>query len=242
VTLGFFISGLLIGFSVGAPVGPVGALCLRRFFADGWRVGLAAGMGVATADAIYGAAAGFGITAVLDFLSGQQYWLGLVAGTVLCIMGVRTFLAAPPDLADTDHQASKVAAFFSMLLLTLCNPATIVVFVALFGGLGLDPSDSYWGASKLVLGVFFGSATWWLILSGGMALYPSRLSASWVRAVNRFAGGVILAFGVYALTKSLWLDPRLHRSIGSSGARPAVMTGACHSCRLLPQASAAGTR
>lgn len=201
--LSFFVTGLLIGFSVGAPVGPVGALCIRRALADGWRVGLAAGLGAATADAMYGCVAGFGLTTVSDFLVGQKFWLGLVGGAVLCGLGVRTFFTTPPAEPAAIGRSSTLGAYITTLLLTLANPAILLVFIALFSGFGLDARDSYWDAGKLVVGVFVGSASWWILFNGGMAVWQSRPSQEWVRTVNHFAGAIILAFGVYAVSNSL---------------------------------------
>jgi threonine/homoserine/homoserine lactone efflux protein len=58
--MAFFIKGVLIGFSIAAPVGPIGVLCIRRTLADGRNSGLISGLGAATADAVYGSIAGFG--------------------------------------------------------------------------------------------------------------------------------------------------------------------------------------
>jgi len=64
--------GLIIGFSIAAPVGPIGVLCIRRTLAEGRVYGLISGLGAATADAIYGCVAGFGLTFVSNFLMSQQ--------------------------------------------------------------------------------------------------------------------------------------------------------------------------
>ena len=72
-----FFKGLLLGFSIAAPVGPIGVLCIRRTLAEGRSAGLATGLGAASADAIYGSIAAFGLTAVSGFLVGQAFWLGL---------------------------------------------------------------------------------------------------------------------------------------------------------------------
>ena len=86
---------MAIGFSIAAPVGPIGVLCIRRSLADGWRVGLATGLGAATADAAYGCVAAFGLTAISSFLVNQKVWLGLIGGIFLCYLGIRTFLSKP---------------------------------------------------------------------------------------------------------------------------------------------------
>src|SRR4051812_43650135 len=86
----FFIKGLILGFAIAAPVGPIGVLCIRRSLADGQSSGLATGLGAATADAAYGCMAAFGLTAVSTFLVNQRFWLGLVGGIFLCYLGART--------------------------------------------------------------------------------------------------------------------------------------------------------
>ncbi|MBI4240430.1 MAG: LysE family transporter, partial [Candidatus Rokubacteria bacterium] len=95
--LGVLLRGLVIGFSIAAPVGPIGLLCIRRTLAEGRRSGLATGLGAATADGVYGAIAGFGLTLVSSALVGSQTWLRLGGGIFLCYLGARTFLARPAE-------------------------------------------------------------------------------------------------------------------------------------------------
>jgi threonine/homoserine/homoserine lactone efflux protein len=197
--LGFMFKGLVIGFSIAAPVGPIGILCIRRSLSDGRQVGLATGLGAATADAMYGCVAGFGLTAISSFLVGQRFWLGLVGGVFLCYLGVRTLLSRPAEEAAEVAGNGPLAAYLSTLFLTLANPMTIMSFVAVFAGFGLGASPNYWSASTLVAGVFAGSAVWWLLLSTGVALFRARLGAGWMLTVNRLSGGALLGFGLYAL-------------------------------------------
>src|SRR5258708_29432439 len=91
----FLWKGLLIGFSIAAPVGPIGVLCIRRTLTEGRVSGLVSGLGAATADALYGCIAGFGLTFVSNTLIRQQRGLHLVGGAFLCYLGLKTFLAKP---------------------------------------------------------------------------------------------------------------------------------------------------
>lgn len=202
--MGFFLKGLVIGFSIAAPVGPIGVLCIRRSLADGRLIGFATGLGAATADAAYGCIAAFGLTAISGFLVSQKFWLGLIGGVFLCYLGLRTFLSRPAAEAASVARAGLFSAYASTLFLTLTNPMTILSFVAVFAGFGLGASPDYVAAGVLVLGVFIGSALWWLILSGGIGSLRSRLSANWMQAVNRFSGALILCFGLYALVRAIW--------------------------------------
>src|SRR5262245_14708867 len=130
--LGTFLRGLVIGFSIAAPVGPIGVLCIRRTLADGRVTGLAVGLGAAAADAVYGAVAGFGLTAVSALLVSQQGTMRLVGGLFLCYLGARTLLARPADHAAPVGGAGRLGAFLATFGLTLANPATILSFVAVF--------------------------------------------------------------------------------------------------------------
>jgi threonine/homoserine/homoserine lactone efflux protein len=199
MTLTFLAKGAIIGFSLAAPVGPIGLLCIRRSLAEGRVVGLFTGLGAATADAAYGAVAAFGLTAVSGFLVSQKVWLGLVGGVFLCYLGVRTFTAALVSAAARDRSSGLAGAYASTFVLTLTNPLTILSFVSIFAGLGLALAPNVASALALVSGVFLGSALWWLLLSHGVALFGRRLGNGWMRSVNRFSGAMIFAFGLYAL-------------------------------------------
>lgn len=193
--------GLILGFSIAAPVGPIGILCIRRSLAEGRKIGLAVGLGAAAADSAYGAVAGFGLTSVSGFLVQQKFWLGLFGGLFLCLIGFRTFRAEPVRPHGTPPASGAWAAFSSTFALTLANPMTILSFAALFAGFGLGTSPSYLDAALLVAGVFIGSAAWWLLLSHGIAFLGQRSGPSqdFMRTVNRLSGTILLAFGIYSL-------------------------------------------
>ena len=199
MTLSFILKGILIGFSIAAPVGPIGILCIRRSVAEGRRSGLVTGLGAATADAVYGCVAGFGLTAISNFLVGQKFWLGLLGGLFLCYLGVRTFVSQPKEQSAEAPSTGLFSAFVSTFFLTITNPMTILSFVAIFAGLGLGKSADYFSAIALVAGVFGGSALWWLLLSGGAALFRSKINLEWMRLLNRGSGCIIFGFGVYSL-------------------------------------------
>ena len=199
--LSTFLRGLVIGLSIAAPVGPISVLCIRRTLADGRAIGFASGLGAAAADGLYGAVAAFGLSLVTNALVDQRRWLQAVGGLFLCYLGVRTWLAVP---AATSGPAAGgrglTSAWASTFALTLTNPTTIISFAAIFAGLGLGRSvGGYGAASLMVLGVFLGSALWWLILSASVGLLRSAFTPHRLRWVNRGAGAIIAAFGVAAL-------------------------------------------
>jgi threonine/homoserine/homoserine lactone efflux protein len=198
--LGFLLKGLAIGFAIAAPVGPIGVLCIRTTLAQGRLAGLVTGLGAATADGIYGSVAAFGVTLVSEPLIEHQDWFRLVGGLFLCYLGLRVLLTAPVERAAAARWGGLAAAYASTFLLTVVNPATILSFAAVFAGLGIaSEGGQYFSAAALVLGVFSGSALWWLTLSGGVGALRSRFNPRALQWVNRISGVVIAGFGVAAL-------------------------------------------
>jgi threonine/homoserine/homoserine lactone efflux protein len=195
-----FLRGLVIGFSIAAPVGPIGVLCIRRTLTDGQASGLVSGLGAATADALYGCVAGFGLTFISSLLVGQKMWLSLFGGLFMLYLGIKTLFSKPAEKEATIHQSGLLGSYFSTFLLTLTNPMTILSFAAIFAALGLaNTSGSYASALILVLGVFLGSAMWRLLLSGGEGLFRGKFNAQGLLWVNRISGVIITVFGVVAL-------------------------------------------
>jgi threonine/homoserine/homoserine lactone efflux protein len=196
------LRGIVLGLSIAAPVGPIGVLCIRRTLAFGRVTGLVTGLGAATADACYGALAAFGLTALSGLLVGGRLWIHLIGGAFLLYLGIRTLLARPAEKAASTQGAGLASAYTSTLLLTLANPATILSFAAVFAGLGVGLTGGrggYAAAGLTTLGVFAGSALWWLLLSGGVSLLRSRLTTGALRWVNRISGAILIAFALVAL-------------------------------------------
>ncbi len=190
----------MIGFSIAAPVGPIGVLCIRRTLAEGWASGLASGFGAATADALYGSVAGFGLTFIPGILIREQFWLRLIGGVFLCYLGTKTFLSKPAYQTAPVGGFSLAGKYGSTFFLTLTNPLTILSFAAVFAGLGVvNANGSYLSAGILVCGVFIGSALWWFILSKGVALWRERFNPKGLLWVNRVSSLIIMGFGLLAL-------------------------------------------
>ena len=194
------LRGLVIGVSIAAPVGPIGVLCIRRTLRDGRLAGFVSGLGAATADGLYGAVAAFGLTAGSDLLIRNQTPLRIVGGAFLLGLGARVVLTAArqtDEVADTKRK-SLLAGYATTFALTVTNPLTILSFAAVFAGLGLVPRETE-GAGVLMLGVFLGSALWWLILATIAGLLRRRATDRVMPWINRISGSVIAAFGVLAL-------------------------------------------
>ncbi len=193
-----FVEGVGIGLAIAAPVGPVGVLCISRTLRHGVWIGLASGLGAAVADGVYGAVAGFGVSWVAEFLIAYQDTLRVLGGAFLLFLGLRILVRGPAREAGQPawSKPRPTLAFASCFLLTLTNPMTILAFVAVFAGFGLVEATTRIGSGVvLVLGVFLGSACWWLALSGVVALLRGRVTPRILVWVNRVSGAILTGFG-----------------------------------------------
>ncbi|MBK8754858.1 MAG: LysE family transporter [Candidatus Competibacteraceae bacterium] len=203
----FGLKGMLVGFAIAAPVGPIGLLCIQRTLARGRWSGMLSGLGAASADAVYGCIAGFGLASLAGLLLAWQTELRLIGGLFLLYLAWRmwrTLPSAEPVRVRPTH-AGLLGDYLSTLALTLTNPVTILAFLGIFAGLGLaGGSGNFAMAGALVLGVFTGSLVWWLLLAGGVGLLRGRLTPSGLRWINRASALLMTGFGVWALAAMAW--------------------------------------
>jgi threonine/homoserine/homoserine lactone efflux protein len=200
----FFLKGLIIGLSIAVPVGPIGILCIQRTLVQGRIIGFLSGLGAATADALYGAIAGFGLTFLSNFLIEQRTGLHLIGGGFLCIIGARTFFSKPAEQRLSVERNSLWNAYLSVFFLTLTNPMTLLFFAAVFTGLKLvSTGDHYVSAGILVLGVFIGSSMWWLVLSSFTGILQRLFNFKRLQWLNRISGLVIIGFGLFTFLNLL---------------------------------------
>lgn len=199
--MSLLVRGTILGFSIAAPVGPIGVLVIRESMTTGRRAGLLTGLGAATADGLYGLVGGLGITAVSALLVSHASALRIVGGLFMLWLGVRTFRSAPSGSAAAGDSRAGGRIYLTGLLLTVTNPMTILSFAAMFAGMGVASGmDGSWsGVVTLVAGVLAGSTVWWLILSGAASLAGRWLTPPRLRWVNRGSGFIIMVFGTLAL-------------------------------------------
>ncbi len=205
--LGFLLKGIVVGIIIAVPAGPVGVLCIRRTILHGRLAGLLSGLGAATADAVFGIIAGFGLTFVADLLLGYQDWLRLGGAGFLLYIGISALRADP--LADARSQRdpeSLIADYASTFALTITNPITILAFLAIFAGIGFTGDAATLGrAAILVLGVWLGSLVWWIGLAFGAGMVRLSFDHDHLVWINRGSGGILVFSGV-ALLGSLLLQ------------------------------------
>ncbi len=193
------MTGIVIGVSIAAPVGPIGILCVRRTLQDGRMAGFASGMGAATADACYGFVAALGLTAISRFLTDGAVWLNILGAAFLLYLGIRIARTSLQNGSDAAKRAKESywKAYGSTFLLTLTNPMTIVSFAGIIAGiqLGSETAAPLW----FIAGVFVGSAAWWLCLCLAVGATRSMLSSGALKIIQYGSALILAGYGIYNL-------------------------------------------
>jgi threonine/homoserine/homoserine lactone efflux protein len=191
------LKGLIAGFVAAVPIGPVGTLCIKRSLTHGRLSGFCTGMGVATADTIYGSIAAFGLAAISNFLLEHEVWMEAGGAAFLLYIGIKIFFERPAaNNGENSEKTSLIKNYLSGLGITLANPLTIVLLAAIFAALGLGDTLDYWAASFLVLGVFIGSGIWWVFLSNFAAAFKKTFTENRLIWMNRITGAIIVLFAL----------------------------------------------
>lgn len=203
-------TGIAIGLSVTAPLGPVNILVIRNAIRRGFPVAFLTGLGAVLADAVYAVVAAYGISSIAGFIEAYAHPLMAVGGVLLVILGVR-LARAHIGLGDLNLQAPargrQVAAkMFTAFALTITNPGVFFGFLAIFGTMNavLRLDDSWARPPTVVAGVVFGGALWWLFLSFVVSRIKSRISETTFDRINRWTGILIAAFGFALLMEALF--------------------------------------
>lgn len=199
-----FFKGLAVGIVMAVPIGPVAFLCAQRTLTGGRISGLVSGLGAAGADAMCAAVAAFGLTFISDFMVAQQMWFRIFGGVFLCLMGARALLSKKIRTGVLAEKLSHFNNFGSTLLLTLSNPVTILLFAAIFAGLGLmGMSADYDSGALLVAGVFTGSMFWWILLSVSVGMLYKKLGDSTLLLLGRVFGAILTGLGALVIISAI---------------------------------------
>ncbi len=199
------IRALLLGVITSMPIGPIGILCIHKTIYEGKKHGYASAFGSVTADVIFAAIAAFGISAVSDIIRSNIFIIKFVAAFFLGIIGIRVYFMNPSKNEKEEKRVSKrnlFAAYFSVMILTLLNPVSILLFIALFTSFGLVNVISENGmisVLQIVGAIFAGSVLWWFFVIKIVAKFSKNMSEEKISKISKIIGTLIFIMSVFTL-------------------------------------------
>ena len=159
----------------------------------GRSVGLATGMGMASAHALYSAIAMTGLQGVSAMLGTHSVVVRVVSATIMVGLGIRIACASPTREHGQLQPMTPGSAYASAFGLSLANPLMVLSLVSLLASSDLSAVRTAPGAVMLVVGVFAGSSLWWLLVTRSATVLAARLTTCSLTALNRLAGPSLVA-------------------------------------------------
>lgn len=201
------LRGGMIGFAIAAPVGPIGLLCIKRTLESGPVTGVMTGLGAASADAVYGLVVALGFGVLASVLLDYTAYLQISGGVLLLILGLAPMLKKTTDkpaqlrYSISEKSGGQIIAFGSTFALTLTNPLTIISFIGAIAALSgaSELSNSAASGLAVVIGVFLGSVTWWLMLVGVVMAVRTSISSNLQKTIGNLSSLLLVGFGLYAI-------------------------------------------
>jgi L-lysine exporter family protein LysE/ArgO len=195
------IRGIIVGISLGAPVGPVNVEIVRRGLRGGFRSGWMVGIGATTADAIYCMAIIAGLTPLIDQLIVRTILWTLGTGFLL-FLGWSSIKPViwPGRMIVDENGAFKRSSFMTGFLIAALNPMGIFFWLSVGGGLvasGVEQASDLIGIGAIVFGVIAGLVIWITTLSTLVHGGKRFISDHVYRWINFGSGVILLGFGAW---------------------------------------------
>lgn len=194
--------GFLIGIAVSVPLGPLGMLCIKRTVNKNWKSGFLSGLGIAASDVIYAIVAGFSLTIIINFITTYEIYFKILGASMVVLLGLYIFISNPAkDIQKFQRKGtSYLQDFLTAFLLTVTNPLSVFVFIAIFTSYSLVLQLSQLFEALLIIGgIFVGGATWWFILTGLAHLFRHKLTINTLWWANKIIGlsVILIAVGLF---------------------------------------------
>lgn len=204
--------GVVAGLMASVPLGPIGVLCIQRTLTNNRLSGFVSGLGAATADTLFAVAALFAVGYINSFIEKYNFWVELIGGLLIIIFGMTIYFKRvknPARRGNTDGKMKKMGYlgnYFSVLFVTLPNPAYFFIFVWIFAAMGVGTISSVtWTHSATVLvGVALGACMWWFTLTYFVNKLRRKFNYRGLWWLNKISGGVIMLLGVGTVIKVVW--------------------------------------
>ncbi|GAA0325920.1 LysE family transporter [Bacillus carboniphilus] len=194
-----FLSYIILGLSLAAPIGPINSAQLDRGIKYGFFHSWFIGLGAMTADAIYMILVYVGVVNFLD-TPFMQTFLWLFGFFVLVYTGIESLIGGESSVAGNIRNKEPVLkSFISGFLLSISNPLTIMFWLGIYGSVLAKTATSFstnelWLYSAAVLA---GVMLWDVTMAGVSSFFRNVLNIKMLTFISRLSGLSLIAFGFY---------------------------------------------
>ena len=195
-----FLTYILLGVSLAAPIGPVNAAQLNSGIKNGFIHAWLVGLGATIADALYMFVVFLGVVHIIK-IPMVQLFLWLFGFFVLVYSGFESLAGAKKISIDLTRgkKEPRLKSFFSGFLMSLFNPLTILFWVGIFGSI-LAKTITTYEHNLLIFycaAIFIGIIIWDFTMAGLASGLRRFLSTKLLSSISVISGFSLIGFGVY---------------------------------------------
>jgi L-lysine exporter family protein LysE/ArgO len=194
-----FLSYILLGLSLAAPIGPINAAQIDRGIRNGFMHAWLIGVGAVVADGVYMLVVYIGIVQFLEN-SFMKTFLWFFGCFVLIYTGVETLLNANKlNLENSRSREPLIKSFFSGFFMSISNPLTILFWLGIYGSVLAKTAASY-ESSHLILyssAIFIGLLIWDITMAGIASNFRKFLTSQLLVGISLLSGVSLIGFGIY---------------------------------------------
>jgi L-lysine exporter family protein LysE/ArgO len=194
-----FLSYILLGLSLAAPIGPINAAQIDRGIRNGFMHSWFIGVGAVVADGIYMLIVYIGVVQFLE-TAFMQTFLWLFGCFVLIYTGVETIMKAGQiHLENARSSEPLIKSFFSGFFMSISNPLTILFWLGIYGSVLAKTATAY-ESSKLIVyssAIFIGLLIWDITMAGVASSFRKYLTSRLLVTISLLSGASLIGFGVY---------------------------------------------
>lgn len=204
--LEIIIKGILIGFCISVPLGPIGMLTIQRTLNRGHRYGVVTGLGATFSDLVYTIITLFFLSFVLDFIEMHRFAIQFVGSIVVVAFGFFIYNSHPstqPKPNETKKH-NLFSDFVTSFGLTFSNPLVLFVLIALFARFEFIDSETTIPVTLAgITSILIGALIWWNFLTFFVSKFKNRLNMQGLKTINQITGIIIILIGCVGLFLSI---------------------------------------
>ena len=197
-----FVVGVLSGFLVSIPVGPINVTIINEGARRGFRWALLIGFGAVLMETIYCA---IGFAGFATFFDSKliKASMELISFMLMIFLGIKfLFLHSIPSASKSAERVEERlhphSAFMTGFVRVLGNPAVLLLWVTLAGAFASHEwvADTWTSRASCISGVAVGAAAWFVLLSYLISLKHKEMSEQTLIRMSQFSGVFLFAVGI----------------------------------------------
>lgn len=199
LSIGIYISYIVLGLSLAAPIGPVNAVRLEKGLKNGFWHAWIVGAGSMIADGVYMLIVYLGLVQFLDSPMIQTF-LWLFGGFILLYSGIEGMMNANKiSVTYIRSKESLFKCFFTGFIMSVSSPLSILFWLGIYGSVLAKTASSFGTGQLLVysLMIFIGLGLWDIFVAGLTSGFRRFLTSKAIIIISMLSGLSLILFGIY---------------------------------------------